>query len=307
MAYTGTGTQEDPYLISTFADFLECIAIDGAYVKVTKDLDAATEGFEYIDPITIEATQVYADEKAVIQNVTILGSTEAGSQSFIYADTTSAKAVGLQKLHFKNWTLKAVNWNSSTFYVFDNPGAKPGFNITACTFEMEILCAGRPCAFMGSHQAYLTCAWSAFGITVREGDASGFIFNGTNSSTLLQYCNVHLYSPDASALRNNFFTTANVSGIIVEGFTLNTSQATSAKVVSMSLLGGGTGYSYIVLKNCVVPDTIVEYRTTSTAAKENLICLDGTDGETFTFSGITNLTPEQLKSEEYLQSIGWLP
>ena len=44
MAYTGTGTQSDPFVVTTFADFLTCVAQEGVYVEVGADLDAAAEG-----------------------------------------------------------------------------------------------------------------------------------------------------------------------------------------------------------------------------------------------------------------------
>ena len=76
MAYTGTGTQSDPFVVTTFADFLTCVAQEGVYVEVGADLDAAAEGYGYIEPIDVRAVEVYGtagDTLRKISNVTVEG------------------------------------------------------------------------------------------------------------------------------------------------------------------------------------------------------------------------------------------
>ena len=105
MAYTGTGTQSDPYVVTTFADFLTCVAQEGVYVEVGADLDAAAEGYGYISPIDVKAVEVYGtagDTLRKISNVTVEGNAlldmrnGSGSQS-------------ISRLHLENWTWKATS------------------------------------------------------------------------------------------------------------------------------------------------------------------------------------------------------
>ena len=43
MAYTGTGTQSDPYVVSTLPDLITCLSNGNVYVKVAADIDCAQE------------------------------------------------------------------------------------------------------------------------------------------------------------------------------------------------------------------------------------------------------------------------
>ncbi|MBR1528752.1 MAG: hypothetical protein IJ642_05575, partial [Oscillospiraceae bacterium] len=74
MSYTGTGTEQDPYLVSTLTDFLTCAAIAGAYVKVISDINSADdpnyEG-ELTNPISIMCRKLYADQDKIISGITV--------------------------------------------------------------------------------------------------------------------------------------------------------------------------------------------------------------------------------------------
>ena len=106
MAYTGTGTEADPYLVSTFADFLTCVAVEGAYVKVTADIDASQEeNYIYgIDTaVTVNAAKVYADEVKSISNVAVNGT--------LYA--IQFNNCICENIWFRNWIFRPTASNNS--------------------------------------------------------------------------------------------------------------------------------------------------------------------------------------------------
>ena len=105
MAYTGTGTQSDPYVVTTFADFLACVAQEGVYVEVGADLDSAAEGYGYISPIDVKAAEVYGtsgDTLRKISNVTVEGNA-------LFDMHNGAGNQSISRLHLENWTWKAAS------------------------------------------------------------------------------------------------------------------------------------------------------------------------------------------------------
>ena len=75
MAYTGTGTEADPYCVSTLSDFFYCINQGGAFVKVISDIDGETDETytgEITDTKQIYCSKIYADEKKSIKGISFL-------------------------------------------------------------------------------------------------------------------------------------------------------------------------------------------------------------------------------------------
>ena len=136
MAYTGTGTDVDPFVVSTFADFMTCVGSvgggAGAYVKVACDLDAAAEGYEYIDPIVVEAARIFADAKTKIKNVTI-----TGANLLLRGTTSTVHDTYVENIHFQNWTLKNTTANAITALNLSRDNTHHG-KYENCEFNVEI-------------------------------------------------------------------------------------------------------------------------------------------------------------------------
>lgn len=62
---TGTGTQNDPYIVDNTADFLEAVAQSYAYVQLGSDIDAAADGYEYISTVTVNALSINGNGFAI--------------------------------------------------------------------------------------------------------------------------------------------------------------------------------------------------------------------------------------------------
>lgn len=63
---TGTGTQTDPYLVDNIADFRAASVMDGAYIKLTADLDCNEEGYLEWQTLTSRCKEVDFDGHALI-------------------------------------------------------------------------------------------------------------------------------------------------------------------------------------------------------------------------------------------------
>lgn len=296
MAYTGTGTQADPFVVTTFADFLTCVAQDGVYVEVGADLDAAAEGFDYISPIDVKAVEVYGtsgDTLRKISNVTVEGNAlfdlhnGTGDQSII-------------RLHLENWTWKAattpnVQTHSPIMFYRSNGG---GY-LHKCKVSVSVATStDATVAYMENRMLISDCAF-----VVEQHGGRWCPGNSTSTSNSESYENTTV-SVDG---------TGTASWAVTSGTTPRANKCTNTGwVIKNMMLGSlvgflnnGEGFSYMVFENCTPSGT----STAVYGCKDsNLICLAGTtDPSSVTVSSGTVVTQAQLKDKAYLQSIGWLP
>ena len=297
MAYTGTGTQSDPFVVTTFADFLECVAQEGVYVEVGADLDAAAEGYGYISPIDVKAVEVYGtsgDTLRKISNVTVEGN------ALFELRGSSTITQRLLWLHLENWTWKAAS----------TPGIASHSPIM---FSRSI----------GSNGAFRYCKLS---VSVAVNDSSTVVYIMSNSSLAVADSAIVMkqhggkWIPETSnsssmAAWNNCTFSIDGSGTTIwDSATSNSNRANNCYNAgfvfkNMTCTAGvgfttqGQGFSYMVFEDCTMANGTVY------AAKEsNLICFAGTtDASGVTVSSGTVVTQSQLKDKAYLQSIGWLP
>ena len=101
MAYSGSGTQSDPYLVDNGYDLLQLCGGDGsthpgAYIKVTQDIDFAHESWyqgKITHSIRLDGTKLYADALTEIKGLTV------EAQCFLYIQSNSQT---IENLYFKN-------------------------------------------------------------------------------------------------------------------------------------------------------------------------------------------------------------
>lgn len=292
MAYTGTGTQSDPFVVTTFADFLACVAQEGVYVEVGADIDAAAEGFGYIEPIAVRSTNVYADSMKKISNVTIEGNAVF---EFVYQPSSAEKSI--QRLHLENWTWKATSTPAVSSHVtimFYSNFGEP--TIRYCKMSVSATASVSSTALrLKSRVATADCAF-----VIDMHNAANFVPCTDNNA--------------ADAFSN---TTVSIDGTGTSKWAASTSAAnrwqycTNVGVVlkNMEVTGApgfnnGEGFSYMVFEDCQVPSTF----TVQGQKESNLICFAGTtDASGVTVSSGTVVTQSQLKDKSYLQQISWLP
>lgn len=292
MAYTGTGTQSDPYVVTTFADFLTCVAQEGVYVEVGADLDAAAEGYGYIEPIDVRAVEVYGtsgDTLRKISNVTV-----EGNALFEMHNGTGNQSIS--RLHLENWTWKAapnpyVTSHSPTMFYRSNVN---GY-LHQCKVSVSVT----------ANTATTVCQ-------------TGYRFNFSDSAIVMeQHGGYWVPNSSSSAYESWVNTTVSVDGTGAVAWTgggtgvnraLGCSNA-GFVVKNMNISskkggfgGDGQGFSYMVFEDCVIDGDVYGVK------ESNLICFAGTtDASGVTVSSGTVVTQSQLKDKAYLQSIGWLP
>lgn len=292
MAYTGTGTQAYPYVVTTFADFLECVAQEGVYVEVGADLDAAAEGFGYIDPIAVRSTKVYADSMKKISNVTIEGNSVF---EFVYQSSSAEKSI--QRLHLENWTWKATSTPAVSSHIpimFYSNGGSP--TIRYC--KMSVSATASVSSTVLRLKSRVFTADSAFVMDLHNAGifipCSGtYNYEGFRNTTISIDGNGTTTWTAETAAGNRWQYCAN-TGIVLKNMT----------VTGAPGFNYGDGFSYMVFEDCTLPGESAIY-----AVKEsNLICFAGTtpDASSRVSSG-TVVTQSQLKDKTYLQQIGWLP
>lgn len=292
MAYTGTGTQSDPFVVTTFADFLECVAQEGVYVEVGADLDAAAEGVGYIEPIGVRATEVYAESMKKISNVTVEGDAVF---EFVYQSSSAEKSI--QRLHLENWTWKAVQnlgVSNHTQVMFYSNGGSPTIryckmSVSATASDSSVILRLKSRVFtadsafvMDLHNAgnFIPCSSSN---TYDGSRNTTFSIDGNGTTTWV-----------AGTSNNNRWVYCTNTGIVLKNM----------EVTGTPGFNNGEGFSYLVFEDCTLPGTSAIY-----AVKEsNLICFAGTTSdESARVSSGTVVTQAQIKDKAYLQSIGWLP
>lgn len=292
MAYTGTGTQSDPYVVTTFADFLTCVAQEGVYVEVGADLDAAAEGFGYISPIGVKATNVYADSMKKISNVTV-----EGDAIFEFVHQSSSAEKSIQRLHLENWTWKAVQNLGVTTHIpimfYSNGGSQTirycKMSVSATASDSSVILRLKSCVFtadsafvMDLHNAsnFIPCSSSN---TYDGSRNTTFSIDGNGTTTWA-----------AGTPANNRWQYCTNTGIVLKNMT----------VTGAPGLNSGDGFSYMVFEDCELQGESAIYAVN----ESNLICFAGTTSdESARVNSGTVVTQSQLKDKSYLQQIGWLP
>ena len=290
MAYTGTGTQSDPFVVTTFADFLSCVAQEGVYVEVGADIDAAAEG--YIEPIAVRATEVYADSMKKISNVTVEGD---AIFEFVYQSSSAEKSI--QRLHLENWTWKAVHNLGVSNHIpimFYSNGGSP--TIRYC--KMSVSATASDGSVTLKLKSRVFTADSAFVMDLHNsGDFapcdSNQSYNGSRNTTFSIDGN-GTTTLAAGTSSNNRWVYCTNTGIVLKNI----------EVTGTTGFSSGEGFSYLVFEDCTLPGSSAIY-----AVKEsNLICFAGTTSdESARVNSGTVVTQSQLKDKSYLQQIGWLP
>lgn len=293
MAYTGTGTQADPFVVTTFADFLECVAQEGVYVEVGADLDAAAEGFGYISPIDVKAVEVYGtsgDTLRKISNVTVEGNAlldmhnGTGNQS-------------ISRLHLENWTWKAA---SAPYVAIHGPIMFYRSNGSGYLQKCKVSVSVMPQAANTNVRMISTITCSDSAIVMQMHNCGNFVpctapstAEGSRNTTISIDGNGTSTWVAGTSVSSRWQYCTN-TGIVLKNM----------EVTGAPGINGGEGFGYLVFEDCTLPGSSAIY-----AAKEsNLICFAGTTSdESARVSSGTVVTQSQLKDKSYLQQIGWLP
>lgn len=281
---TGTGTQNDPYIVDNTADFLEAVAQSGVYVQLGSDIDVAADGYEYIGAITISASSVdgsgYAIRNATFQisrgNYFVTEYTGITISNFSILDCAfkASDDANIFGAHFaiSNIKISAQVQNQHTFRI------SSGSSLNYVAADISLF--GNPVLTICEHADVKNSTFLVRGNL----NANTYLFFASGSSYRLNVQNVGIVI-DAEVAGGTTLHLGNYVDFAGCYFALND----GIKII------GNTSPTLGV--------SINQYGGSSS----NFVFAVGDLARGTVSTPSPRLTTEQMKSESYLQSIGWLP
>ena len=301
MSYTGTGTEQDPYLVSTLTDFLTCAAVAGAYVKVISDINSADdpnyEG-ELTNPISIMCRKLYADQDKIISGITV---TAAHFMESIRSSETASECdiVHLQFLHCTHNKTVTGSVSDRADMVFYTSNETAALNFDHSAFSMRLNC--------GIHSQ-----WISEDETVTFNKCFMYIDINTEGDWYhlgLGYCtecNIHIKGAKYASNYVRHLANSSRCGLISEECVFQLISSTTSKTVLQNC-----HYVYIALVNPQRTDSL-EASMVLQAYGNSSSCVIASDsssvcGKSGGGTGFSSITLDQLKDRDYLLNIGFLP
>lgn len=143
MAYTGTGTEANPFIPDTLTSFLECISVAEAYVRLDTDIDAADDpdyGGILYEPVTFKCFKCFGNNgikkiNGVIvraSNMIVVDNRYDSEGKIIYGNDVVGNSI--YNVAFTNWVHKA-----STTATMGEPSIVLMYNadLNMCQFSFE--------------------------------------------------------------------------------------------------------------------------------------------------------------------------
>lgn len=280
---TGTGTQNDPYIVDNTADFLEAVEQSDVYVQLGSDIDAAADGYEYIGSVQANALSVNGNGYA-IRNATF----QPGSSGICFSvgNTNSV----WQDISFLDCAVKPSDISASFIYGNQN-------SFTGMKLSLQVQPLSTFCLFNRANAS--NCAAD---ITMTGGVIfiSSLAQSLSNSTFFIR--GSYGFDKTIQADAGSFVVQVKNVGIVLDG----------------SLPGGRKNFgNYAMFVGCyfAIADsaTIPEGQTLGLSLSQygggaQNVVFSIRDGlSVSTPSGFPRLTTAQMKDKAYLQSIGWLP
>lgn len=280
---TGTGTQNDPYIVDNTADFLEAVAQSGAYVQLGSDIDVAADGYEYIGSVEANTLSVNGNGFA-IRNATFQPGSSGrcftvGQANSVWRDISfldcAVKPSGTDVVFisgnlnsFSGVKLSLQVQPLSNFYLFNRA------NVSNCAADITmnggIIFISHYASSLSNSTFFIRGSYG-FDKTIQTGAGS----------TMVQVRNVGIVLDGSltggSHHLGNYAMFVGCYFAIADSATIPKGQNFA---LSMSQYGGGG---------------------------QNVVFSVGDGLSVSTPSGFPRLTTAQMKDAAYLQSIGWLP
>lgn len=198
MAITGTGTQADPYVVTTWDELVAKAAESGKYVKLGNNIDMNDEYPEGITTYcTLNCTELDGDGK-IIKNLSINGVScvfKAGSSNM------DVKNIKIENLYFIS--------TSGSKYFIDNSTKKATFTQLSVSGRFSAPQQGSlVCIFKGDTNFY-RCAFNLH-------TQGRFRNNEENNLFKLHYCNININGEGTGKIYfvfDNTYVTGSLSGI----------------------------------------------------------------------------------------------
>ncbi|MBR0485881.1 MAG: hypothetical protein IJJ69_14085 [Oscillospiraceae bacterium] len=136
MAYTGTGTEQDPYVVTTLTELVALMGND-IYIKIGADIDASQED-AYKEPVASYVSlrgHIYADGIKTISNVIVE-----------YLNAIYIENCDIKNIFFKNWIHRKTGSGESVNTMRST--------IKNCSFSMEMVDDGNGFDLLGKSSSF---------------------------------------------------------------------------------------------------------------------------------------------------------
>lgn len=283
MAYTGTGTEEDPFLVSSFSDFLYCISVNSAYIKIINDIDTKDDP-DYIgdltSPITLQCRKIYADDRKTINGITVV------SDHFMKKSNNTFTTTDIVNINFLNCAHQIVSTSNMTnkYTLFGEYG---GITFNECSISISI--SGGSNVPMLSNDSINLVRSSAY-FEIISGASQRYFYAPIIYESSIHIKGGILYNNVGVCLYSGFR-----SSIILENVTIN--------VNGTHEMLSHCDFVYIAIVNPIIIRSFIAGLTYSSN------CLLACDSDLITTSNenLKKITLDQMKDKEYLHEIGFLP
>lgn len=282
---TGTGTQNDPYIVDNTADFLEAVAQPGAYVQLGSDIDVAADGYEYIGSVTANSLSINGNGFA-IRNATF----QPGSVGSCIVDN-NANSVW-RDISFLDCAVKPSV--TSTAFIYGNQNSFIGMKLS-----LQVQPLSRFYIFNRANAS--NCAAD---ITMNGGSIiiSFYAQSLSNSTFFIRGS----YTMDRIIMGSSGSDNVQAQNV---GFVFDGSLAPGS--YSLGDYTSFVGCYFAISDSATLPADNTLYLSLGMhgTSGQNVVFSvgSGVSAAVTTPSGFPRLTTAQMKDAAYLQSIGWLP
>ena len=294
----GTGTEEDPFIIgdypdenmdSRFTNLLDALATSGAYVKLASDIDVSKSKIYrtgITEPLTIKTASFYADEnKKAIKNLIV--------QNSYLIDFYFNGNQRTENIQFLNFIHKGEQLD---LYIRYGPTV-----LRNCDFSVLKNCLHKQNYYAFNSDDRLDAEFCSFDVkVVNYGSPSvNSMFSG------LKHCQVNYEGPLHAVKSNGLLGQSSYTGIT--GYLKLNSKV--GYYPRYKLISSDCSFCYFagqiegVVKINDTDESIVFYNDGNMA----LICPENVGEIPLEYNNFTIVSPEQLKSKEYLYELGFLP
>jgi len=283
---TGTGTQNDPYIVDNTADFLEAVAQSGVYVQLGSDIDVAADGYEYIGTVTVNALSINGNGFA-IRNATFQPG--ISDVCFLIGNTN----IEWKDISFLDCSVKPRAADVTFFY-----GDQCSYSGMKLSLQVQPLSG----FYLFSDQA--NASNCAADITMNGGAILISFHKGSLSNSTFFIRGTYSFNKTIQGYSGSPAKQVNNVGIVFGGNPL-------AGTVYLGNYANFVGCYFAFADSVSIPDggtldvLLGQYSTSG----QNVVFSVGNvvSGSVTTPSNFPRLTTAQMKDKAYLQSIGWLP
>lgn len=304
----GTGTKDDPYQVTTVAEFYEAIAEHSSkypYVKLMNDIDFNDYNYWNLKSTRIDFTE-FDGQNHVIKNIFF----KDIDKLFYIINSTKQRTL-------KNTIFEVIEFETitSSYFISFNSTDTESF-VVNCEFrvkQFKYMYSLSSLIYAGNYWRFLNCV---FNIDYYDAGFSGKIFDFSATGTSSKYpymdnceININLYICKNDDNKLNIFYTSRSGIFRNNAIFINTHCSISSdKVVNLFSNGCKVYNISVVLQNKGKQD-LKTLNFIDTTELQSICIYDkdvlGTTIQNTTDSNLIALTTEQMKDSEYLKSIGF--